>query len=217
MKSPRATADEQQQQQTSAESMEVDASTAGSVVSESGTVSSAEEVAMDEAKGGSASDSTVDAVESKKVAAADNSNKKCPICSKKGKISAGCIIQACKSCCLSKNDDCVTHAKKDLMTKLLTNEKPKKPVLKREFKETNIMYYEETVAIFCVRDFFASKKMSQGILNDQVRSLRVKGTYEGKQQSKKARVRDSEAKARIASVLSKGGAPFSPRHITAVE
>lgn len=68
-----------------------------------------------------------------------------------------------------------------------------------------------------MRDFFASKKMSQGILNDQVRSLRVKGTYEGKQQSKKARVRDSEAKARIASVLSKGGAPFSPRHITAVE
>lgn len=83
MKSPRATADEQH------------ASTAGSVVSESGTVSSAEEVAMDEAKGGSASDSTVDAVESKKVAAADNSNKKCPICSKKGKISAGIIACEC--------------------------------------------------------------------------------------------------------------------------
>lgn len=76
--------------------------------------------------------------------------------------------------------------------------------------------YEETVAIFCVRDFFASKKMSQGILNDQVRSLRVKGTYEGKQQSKKARVCDQGAKDKIASVFTKGE-PISPRHLVPVE
>lgn len=85
-----------EQQTAAAESMEVDASTAESIVSDSGTASGAEEVVMDEAKDGSASDSTVDAVESKKAVAADNSNKKCSICSvKKGKISAGTAVYEC--------------------------------------------------------------------------------------------------------------------------
>lgn len=71
--------------------------------------------------------------------------------------------------------------------------------------------------MFSVKDFFASKKMSQGILNDQVRSLRVRGTYEGQQQqrSKRARVADPELKARVASVFAKDAAPFSPRQLTA--
>lgn len=77
--------------------------------------------------------------------------------------------------------------------------------------------YEETVAIFCVKDFFASKKMSQGILNDQVRSLRVRGTYDGRQTTKRACVRDPALKARVAAVFAKDRAPFSPRHIAAVE
>lgn len=77
--------------------------------------------------------------------------------------------------------------------------------------------YEETVAVFCVRDFFASKKMSQGILNDQVRSLRVRGSYEGQQLPKRTRVADPALKARVASVFAKNGAPFSPRHLTTAE
>jgi hypothetical protein len=39
--------------------------------------------------------------------------------------------------------------------------------------------YHETVTIFCVQDFFNAPKLSQGILNDQSRSLRVHGYYDG--------------------------------------
>ncbi|KAF1334416.1 hypothetical protein FI667_g2072, partial [Globisporangium splendens] len=129
----------------------------------------------------------------------------------------GCIVKACKKCCVSRNEDCAAHARKrEAKPRVALEQKPveplkvKKPVLKREFKEINFMYYEETVAIFCVRDFLASKKMSQGILNDQVRSLRVNGSYAGKQLTKKPRVHDPEIKAKIKSVLSKS-VPYSPR------
>lgn len=85
-------ADEQEQEQI-VESMEVDASTAESIVSESGTGSGAEDAAMDDAKDGSASDSTVTdgAVESKKAAADSGSFKKCPICSA-NRMSAGTAV-----------------------------------------------------------------------------------------------------------------------------
>ncbi|KAJ0412712.1 hypothetical protein ATCC90586_002342 [Pythium insidiosum] len=53
--------------------------------------------------------------------------------------------------------------------------KLRKPVFKNEFKESNFAYYEETVTLFCAQDFFAAKKLSQSLLNDQIRSRRVQG------------------------------------------
>lgn len=67
--------------------------------------------------------------------------------------------------------------------------------------------YQETVTIFCVRDFFGSKKLSQGILNDQTRSQRVSGSYLGKQPKRVKGVKSPELKAAIMDVLGKRKRP----------
>ncbi|RLN90986.1 hypothetical protein BBJ28_00010696 [Nothophytophthora sp. Chile5] len=68
--------------------------------------------------------------------------------------------------------------------------------------------YEETVTIFCVRDFFESKRLSQSILNDKDRSRRVNGSFVGQQVRKKSKaVKSPELKAAITSALGKRMAP----------
>lgn len=67
--------------------------------------------------------------------------------------------------------------------------------------------YGETVTVFCVRDFFAAKKLSQGILNDQTRSQRVNGTYLGKQRRKLKGIKSPGLKAAILDVLGKRKRP----------
>uniref|UniRef100_K3WV45 Uncharacterized protein n=1 Tax=Globisporangium ultimum (strain ATCC 200006 / CBS 805.95 / DAOM BR144) TaxID=431595 RepID=K3WV45_GLOUD len=219
---------QEQQEANGAEAMQVDEAAAHATVVfdlVSSSASDAEPVvssgASDEEESAAANKQEHanggDVVDSSDAVELDGSGKRgCAFCSAK-KVATGCIAKACKKCCVSRNEGCAAHARKrETKPRVALEQKPaeplkvKKPVLKREFKETNFMYYEETVAIFCVRDFFASKKMSQGILNDQVRSLRVNGSYAGKQLAKKARVHDPEIKAKIKSVLSKG-APYSPR------
>lgn len=63
--------------------------------------------------------------------------------------------------------------------------------------------YSETVTIFCKSDYFANKKLCQGILNDQIRSLRVNGSYLGQHKKHKA-IKDAARKAAVKSVLTRG-------------
>jgi hypothetical protein len=42
-----------------------------------------------------------------------------------------------------------------------------------------IVDYDETVTLFCLRDFFHAKKLSQPLLNDQTRRLRAATSTSG--------------------------------------
>ncbi|DBA00850.1 TPA: hypothetical protein N0F65_008493 [Lagenidium giganteum] len=133
-------------------------------------------------------------------------SRSCATC--KGRRVNGCENNSCKRCCVRLFNGCAVHSNKESRPKVDTSvgeaaaaparsSKLRKAVLKREFKETNIMYYEETVTIFCVKDFFGCKKLSQSILNDQSRSLRVNGSYLGKQAPKRKRTSESAIQQRI--------------------
>jgi hypothetical protein len=65
--------------------------------------------------------------------------------------------------------------------------------------------YGETVTLFCVRDFFENKKLSQGVLNDQERAERVSGKAWGRRKKKNAA--NPELKGLIQCALGKKPAP----------
>lgn len=62
------------------------------------------------------------------------------------------------------------------------------------------------MTIFCASDYFANKKLCQGILNDQIRSLRVNGSYLG-QHKKHKTVKDAALKVAVKNVLTRGPTP----------
>ncbi|KAL4157871.1 hypothetical protein PRNP1_003653 [Phytophthora ramorum] len=128
----------------------------------------------------------------------------CQFCSSKKHVAAGCQKSACKKCCLARVGACSSHPK-EVERPEPEPGKPKKPVLKNEFRETNFHYYGETVTIFCVRDFFENKKLSQGVLNDQERAERVSGKVWGRRKRKSGA--NSEIKQLIRCALGKRPAP----------
>ncbi|OWZ21707.1 hypothetical protein PHMEG_0003699 [Phytophthora megakarya] len=128
----------------------------------------------------------------------------CQYCSNKKAVAAGCSSQACKKCCLARADACPTHPK-EMEKPEPEPTKPKKPVLKNEFRETNFHYYGETVTIFCVKDFFENRKLSQRVLNDQKRANRVSGKDWGRCRKKTAA--NPEIKSRIQCALGKRPVP----------
>ncbi|KAG3120220.1 hypothetical protein PI124_g373 [Phytophthora idaei] len=134
----------------------------------------------------------------------ETTGRSCQFCSNKKIVAAGCAIQACKKCCLARDSVCPTHPK-EIEKPEPEPAKPKKAVLKNEFRETNFHYYGETVTIFCVRDFFENKKLSQGVLNDQERAERVSGKVWGRRKKKNAA--DSKIKELIQCALGKRPAP----------
>ncbi|CAI5733875.1 unnamed protein product [Peronospora destructor] len=139
-----------------------------------------------------------------KTEAATIAVRTCQFCANKKQVAANCVNLACKKCCLTRcSQVCATHWKKA--------EKPdparwKKHVLKHEFRETNFHYYGETVTIFCVRDFFELKKLSQGVLKDQERTQRVSGNASGRRKKKHAAT--SKIKELIQCALGKRPAPM---------
>ncbi|KAF4039739.1 hypothetical protein GN244_ATG08128 [Phytophthora infestans] len=139
-----------------------------------------------------------------KRAKSETAGRSCKFCTNKKTVAAGCTIQACKKCCLAREDICPTHPK-EVEKPEAEPAKPKKPVLKNEFRETNFHYYGETVTIFCVRDFFENKKLSQGVLNDQERAERVSGKVWGRRKKKNAV--DPKMKLLIQCALGKRPAP----------
>ncbi|KAG7376858.1 hypothetical protein PHYPSEUDO_012642 [Phytophthora pseudosyringae] len=158
--------------------------------------STPEDVAMEEV-----AVAEVDAPPAKR-AKSETSGRTCQFCSNKKHVAVSCTNVACKKCCLTRADGCPVHPKEE--------EKPepaklKKPVLKNEFRETNFHYYGETVTIFCVRDFFENKKLSQGVLNDQTRAERVSGEVWGRRKKKHAA--DPKIKKLIQCALGKRPAP----------
>ncbi|KAF4315676.1 hypothetical protein BBO99_00006676 [Phytophthora kernoviae] len=128
----------------------------------------------------------------------------CQFCSNKKQIAASCVSGACKKCCLARPEPCATHPK-EIEKAEVEPPKSRKPVLKNEFRETNFHYYGETVTIFCIKDFFTNKKLSQGVLNDQERDERVSGKTWGRRKKKSAQ--NSDVKAQIQSALGKRSAP----------
>ena len=66
--------------------------------------------------------------------------------------------------------------------------------------------YGETVTIFCVRDFFQMKKLSQGVLKDQERTQRASGNAWGRRKKKHAAT--SKIKELIQCALGKRPAPM---------
>ncbi|KAI9914159.1 hypothetical protein PsorP6_005658 [Peronosclerospora sorghi] len=140
----------------------------------------------------------------------------CQFCTNKKQVALNCVNLACKKCCLACSAVCATHPKASKPEQALPTQ-VKKPVLKNEFRERNFHYdnslkryiviadYGETVTIFCVRDFFENKKLSQGVLNDQERAQRVSGNVWGR--PKKKRAADSAIKELIQCALGKGQAP----------
>ncbi|GLD98550.1 hypothetical protein PINS_up007247 [Pythium insidiosum] len=148
---------------------------------------------------------------------------KCVSCSSRRVKS--CSNNACKRCCVRLATDCDVHRKStSVKNKGGSNisvksdpssadarppRKLRKPVLKNEFKESNIAYYEETVTLFCVRDFFASKKLSQSLLNDQIRSRRVQGALASASSGHKRSIKDADLKERVLDALKKRRAVVS--------
>ncbi|KAG7395344.1 hypothetical protein PHYBOEH_003906 [Phytophthora boehmeriae] len=130
--------------------------------------------------------------------------RSCQFCSNKKQIAAGCVSAACKKCCLARPEPCATHPK-EMEKAEVEPPKPRKPVLKNEFRETNFHYYGETVTIFCIGDLFANKKLSQGVLNDQERDERVSGKAWGRRKKKSAK--NADLKVQIESALGKRPAP----------
>ncbi|CAI5701794.1 unnamed protein product [Peronospora effusa] len=138
-----------------------------------------------------------------KTEAATIATRTCQFCTNKKQVAANCVNLACKKCCFTRSQVCATHPKEI--------EKPeparyKKHVLKNEFRETNFHYYGETVTIFCVRDFFEMKKLSQGVLKDQERTQRVSGNTWGRRMKKHAAT--SKIKELIQCALGKRPAPM---------
>lgn len=119
-------------------------------------------------------------------------------------MAASCVNQACKKCCLAREDICSTHPKQVKKIEP-TRTESKKRVLKNEFRESNFHYYGETVTIFCVRDFYMNKKISQCVLNDQGRAERVSGNVCNRRKKKNAA--NPKVKELIESVLGKRPAP----------
>ncbi|ETN08131.1 hypothetical protein PPTG_11994 [Phytophthora nicotianae INRA-310] len=149
----------------------------------------------------------------------ETTGRSCKFCSNKKIVAAGCAFQACKKCCLAREGVCPTHPK-EMEKPDAEHAKPKKPVLKNEFRETNFHYYGETVTIFCVRDFFENKKLSQGVLNDQERAERVSGKVWGRRKKKNAA--NPKTKELIQCALGKRPAPEgygadAPAPITVVD
>ncbi|CEG45153.1 uncharacterized protein PHALS_01471 [Plasmopara halstedii] len=130
----------------------------------------------------------------------DTMGRSCPFCSNKKQVAASCSNQSCKKCCLAREKICPTHPKEVEKSEAMITEF-KKRVLRNEFREPNFHYYGETVTIFCVRDFFQSKKLSQGVLNDQGRAERVSGSTCSRRKKRKAV--NPEIKKLIASALGK--------------
>ncbi|TMW63052.1 hypothetical protein Poli38472_005670 [Pythium oligandrum] len=131
---------------------------------------------------------------------------KCAHCSAR-KVKT-CSNNTCKRCCLRLGTACSVHSvKTETKAKdAAPVEAPKKtrtPVLKNEFRESNVMYYEETVTLFSVRDFFQAKKLSQALLNDQIRSKRAKtnGLATAAEDRAKRRVAQPELKASVLRAL----------------
>ncbi|KAE9336016.1 hypothetical protein PF008_g13221 [Phytophthora fragariae] len=139
-----------------------------------------------------------------KRARTETSGRTCQICSSKKQVAAGCKNVACKKCCLAREGECSAHPK-EVEKPELEPAKPKKPVIKNEFRETNFHYYGETVTIFCVKDFFENKKLSQGVLNDQGRAERVGGKDWGRR--KKKNTAKPKLKELIQCALGKKPAP----------
>ncbi|CAI5729323.1 unnamed protein product [Hyaloperonospora brassicae] len=135
----------------------------------------------------------------------------CQFCANKKQVAASCVNVACKKCCLARAQVCATHPKEE--------EKPepepsrsKKPVLKNEFREPNFHYYGETVTIFCVRDFFENKKLSQGVLKDQERTQRASGNAQGARRRKKS-ARGSRIQESIQCALGKRPSPIGYQEV----
>eukprot|EP00644_Phytophthora_capsici_P004599 jgi/Phyca11/565891/estExt2_Genewise1.C_PHYCAscaffold_190321 len=138
-----------------------------------------------------------------KRAKMETSGRTCQFCSNKKHVATSCTQTACKKCCLARGG-CPVHVK-EIEKVELEPVRPKKPVIKNEFRETNFHYYGETVTIFCVRDFFENKKLSQGVLNDQERAVRVSGKSWNRRKKKNAA--DSKVKELIQCALGKRPAP----------
>ncbi|KAL3668969.1 hypothetical protein V7S43_006257 [Phytophthora oleae] len=138
-----------------------------------------------------------------KRAKMETSGRTCQFCSNKKHVAVSCTQTACKKCCLVRGG-CPVHVK-EIEKVELESTRPRKPVIKNEFRETNFHYYGETVTIFCVRDFFENKKLSQGVLNDQERAVRVSGKASGRRKKKNAG--DSKVKELIQCALGKRPAP----------
>ncbi|TDH67189.1 hypothetical protein CCR75_003366 [Bremia lactucae] len=134
----------------------------------------------------------------------DIMSRSCQFCSSKKHVATGCCSQACKKCCLKREGVCPAHPKE--VKKMEPDPiQIKKPVLKNEFREPNFHYYGETLTIFCIRDFFESKKLSQGVLKDQERAERVSGNVWGRRNKNSAA--DCKIKELIKSALGKRPAP----------
>ncbi|KAG6614532.1 uncharacterized protein IUM83_04230 [Phytophthora cinnamomi] len=139
-----------------------------------------------------------------KRARMETSGRTCQFCSSKKHVAIGCKNLACKKCCLAHEGECGVHPK-EVEKPESEPTKPKKPVIKNEFRETNFHYYGETVTIFCVKDFFENKKLSQGVLNDQERAERVSGNVWGRRKRKNAA--NPQLKELIQCALGKKPAP----------
>uniref|UniRef100_A0AAV1TNB8 Zn(2)-C6 fungal-type domain-containing protein n=1 Tax=Peronospora matthiolae TaxID=2874970 RepID=A0AAV1TNB8_9STRA len=120
-----------------------------------------------------------------KTVSAATATRTCQFCTSKKQVAACCANVACKRCCLTRAQVCGMHPKEEEKSEPEPS-KLKKPVLKNEFREPNFHYYGETVTIYCVRDFFQNKKLSQGVLKDQERTQRASGNADGVRRKKKS-------------------------------
>jgi len=102
---------------------------------------------------------------------------RCKTCNKYAQ--SACAQESCFACCLKIGAPCLSHEAQrkqhEEFQELMKpqEKKPKMVLAKGSFNEEAFQDFEETVTIWCLRDFLQDPKLCRDLLESQVRSLRA--------------------------------------------